>query len=142
MKIRSNYVSNSSSSSFVVYNWFDIPESKRNYIKDYDKNALILWKENNIPFRTINRGSEPEYEFDECMIDSVIDTNLSDELYDKVYDKFLVYAFGFVNNGIKFEFEEHKDRNTCTIKACMDNFDMENWLKYNKVDFDELEYFV
>ena len=29
MKIRSNYVSNSSSSSFIIHNWFDISEDKQ-----------------------------------------------------------------------------------------------------------------
>jgi hypothetical protein len=34
MKIRLGYVSNSSSASFVVYNWFDLPLKKRQFIRD------------------------------------------------------------------------------------------------------------
>ena len=143
MKIRSNYVSNSSSASFVVYNWFDIPKEKREYIRNYDENALKVWEENNIPF-LIDRENEPYFhEGDVWKIaqDKIeaSENKLSEKEIDEIYEFYNKFAFGWLNNSCIYSFEEHKERNTCDIKTSMANFNMEVWLKYNNIDFDILE---
>lgn len=143
MKIRCNYVSNSSSASFVVYNWFDIPQEKREYIKNYDENALKVWEENNIPF-LIDRENEPYFHTGDVwkIAQDKIEASenkLSEKEIDEIYEFYNKFAFGWLNNSCIYSFEEHKERNTCNIETSMTNFDMEVWLKYNNIDFDILE---
>ena len=140
MKIRSNYVSNSSSSSFVIYNWFDLTEDKRNYIKDYDKNALQVWKNNNIPFRKPSWKDTNELVFDDedAWNQTFGNESIPEQLEDEKYDKLIQFAFGFIFNECIWYFQENQKRNTCLVTTSMNNFNMEAWLKYNKVDFDEI----
>ena len=129
MKIRLGYVSNSSSASFVVYNWFDLSADKRYYIMNYDVNALAIWQKKKIKYEICDEdfvGNSKDYPF-----------------YGKEYEYFgdgakEKFSFGFLNNRCRWQFVENKERNTCTIRTSMDNFNMEKWLKYNKCDFDEL----
>ena len=130
MKIRSNYVSNSSSASFVVFNWFDLPEEKRDYIKNYDENAFEVWRKKKIKFETYK--NEEGY-------------SSNPPLYGKEYsylyeNKKEKYDFGFINDRCRWHFKENKDKNTCVVDCSMDNFFMENWLKYNNVDFEEEDF--
>lgn len=130
MKIRNNYVSNSSSASFIIYNWFDISEKKREFIMNYDHNALSVWKKNKIPFKKSNwRG---ELVFD--------DEDISLELEDKTFEQFIKFSFGYIFNDCRWNFEENKENNTCLVTTSMDNFNMERWLKYNKLDFEQLDF--
>lgn len=142
MKIRSIYVSNSSSSSFVVYNWFDIPEKKRKYIMDYDDNALAVWKKNNIPFKKPSWQKDTEelvFDDGDAWEETIGNEYLSKDLQDEKYEQIIRFAFGFVFNDCRWYFEENKKRNTCRVTTSMDNFDMGKWLKYNKVDFESLD---
>ena len=68
MKIRLGYVSNSSSASFVVYNWFDLPLKKRQFIRDYDNNAMNIWFDNNIPFERTDWNEYKEPYFDDGLV--------------------------------------------------------------------------
>lgn len=138
MKIRIGYVSNSSSASFVVYNWFDLPKKKRKFIADYDKNALSVWEKNKIPFKREEwRKNKPS--FDEGDVyDMSYKNDLPENQQDGIYQKYIPFAFGFLKDEIGYSFEENEHTNTCKISTSMDNFDMEKWLKYNKVEFDEL----
>ena len=43
MKTRSSYVSNSSSSSYIIYNWASVSEEKKQMILDYQKYAVEEW---------------------------------------------------------------------------------------------------
>jgi hypothetical protein len=132
MKIRTNYVSNSSSASFIIYNWFDLPEDKRYYITDYDRNALEVWQKKKIKYCT-----------DKDLYGHIQDFPFCGEEYylnykDNSEKKTEKYNFGFINNSCRYKFVEDKENNTCTVSTSMTNFDMEVWLRYNKVDFKEL----
>lgn len=132
MKIRANYVSNSSSASFIIYNWFDLSEDKRYYITDYDRNALEVWRKKKIKYRT-----------DKDLYGHIQDFPFCGEEYylnykDNSEKKTEKYNFGFINNSCRYKFVEDKENNTCTVSTSMTNFDMEVWLRYNKVDFKEL----
>lgn len=127
MKIRNGYVSNSSSSSFVIYNWFDISEDKRLYIKNYDENSFDVWKKKKLEF--ISEGTDgvvQEFPF------------YGKEIHLKHSNINSKYNFGYLNDGSRWHFYENKIRNTCTVETSMDNFNMDNWLKYNKLDFEQL----
>ncbi|MBR4316804.1 MAG: hypothetical protein IKP65_07590 [Alphaproteobacteria bacterium] len=127
MKIRQSYVSNSSSSSFVVFNWFDLSEDKRDYIKNYDVNALALWRKKKIKY-----DIEPE------LSGFIKDFPMNGEEYSYNHDNNKEkYDFGWINNSCRWYFDENKKRNVCVIECSMDNFDMKRWLQYNKVDFIE-----
>lgn len=132
MKIRVSYVSNSSSASFVIYNWFDLSEEKRNYIMNYDLNAFGVWQRKKI-----------KYGIDKDL--HGVDQNApfcgEERYYLNVNDK-EKYNFGYLNNCCRWEFREDKKRNTCSVVTSMDNFDMEKWLEYNKVDFEETDEFL
>jgi hypothetical protein len=54
-------------------------------------------------------------------------------------DKKWKYDFGFINNGCRWKFIEDKEKNECIVDAFMNNFDMENWLKYNKLHYEQAE---
>ena len=132
MKIRAGYVSNSSSSSFVIHNWFDIDPDKREYIKDYDKNALEVWQRKKIKYRT-----------DKDLYGYIQDFPFGGEEYyfdhQNNDNKKLKYDFGFINNSCRWEFVEDKEKNECIVDTFMDNFDMENWLKYNKLHYETID---
>ena len=131
MKVRSGYVSNSSSASFVVYNWFDLSADEREYIRDYDKNAFEVWQRKKIKYRT-----------DEDLYGYIQDIPFCGEEYylnykDNSEKKIETYNFGFINNSCRYKFVENKENNTCTISTSMANFDMEVWLRHNKVHFEQ-----
>lgn len=125
MKIRSNYVSNSSSSSFIIHNWFDIPEDKRYYIECYDEGAFEIWHKKKLKYEKFKD------DFVYC-----IEYPFYGEEY-QLLEPNKKYNFGTLNNICRWRFEEDKETNTCKVSCSMDNFNMETWLKYNKVDFEE-----
>lgn len=128
MKIRCGYISNSSSAAFIVYNWFDLSLEIRMYIMSYDVNALEVWRKKNIKYEIEEDGYSQDCPFYGREFSFDRKNNKGKEKYD----------FGWLNNCCGWSFKEDKKRNTCTISTSMDNFHMKEWLKYNKVDFDEL----
>ena len=103
MKIRTNYVSNSSSSSFIINNWFDLTEEKRYYITNYDKNALEIWQKKKVKYKT-------EEELDGYIQDFpfIGETYYFD--WEKNDDKKQKYNFGWINDRSRWKFIEDKSK--------------------------------
>jgi hypothetical protein len=131
MKIRNGFVSNSSSSSFVIHNWFDLSEDKRYYIENYDINALEIWQKKKIKYKKEKElsGYIQDFPF------------IGEEYYyDCEYENRQKYNFGWINNSCRWKFIKNEEKNECIVKTSMDNFNMELWLRYNKIDFDNYEW--
>lgn len=134
MKIRVSFVSNSSSSSYIIYNWFDLPEERRDFIKDYDINALNVWRNKGVKYVTYH--DEYCYSDDYPFFGKEICFDYEDE--DNKENK-LKYNFGFLNNDCRHHFDEDEEDNVCYVTCSMNNFDMTKWLRFNKVAFSDLE---
>lgn len=129
MKIRINYVSNSSSASFIIYNWFDLSDDKRYYITNYDANALEVWQRKKVLY--LKEQELSGYVQDFPFIGEEYYYN-----YSENESKKQKYDFGWINNTCRWKFKENKENNTCIVECSMTNFDMENWLRYNKLHFE------
>ena len=115
MKIRQNYVSNSSSSSCVIDNWKSLSERKKKMILEYRTYVKATWVANGIPIREDSSGVE----IDESAIEP--DSELSSLRYK--------LDFGYVDNGWHFH---ESDDGGMTAFTIMDNFDLGMWLKHIK----------
>lgn len=129
MKVRTSFVSNSSSSSFIIFNWFDIPEEKRTSIMNYDESVWELWHKKKIKIEQWkdSSGYNKDYPF------------YGDEFSSKDDQSKSKYNFGFINNSCRWYFNEYELENTCVVSTTMDNFDMGAWLRYNNVAFEGTE---
>ena len=118
MKKRMSFVSNSSSSSFVVLNWSELSDEKRKMILEYQKFAINEWNrlgisivdEENYGIHPVYRKSSDEYDENDGKID-----------IDSEYD------FGIIDDCVwKFEIEN----GILKMSTCMDNFSMEAWMNH------------
>lgn len=112
MKLRLNYVSNSSSASYIIPNWSSLPEEKKNLIKDYDANALKVWQDHGLEFKTDGRI-----------------------LYLSLFGIDSPLDFGIIDDDIRWHFKEQED-GSCILETIMQNFDMHAWLDYNGIKFE------
>lgn len=116
MKLRLNYVSNSSSASYILPDFFLLPKEKINFIREYDIGALKVWHDHGLEFEADGDGSIHLSLFG---IDSPLD-------------------FGIVDASDCWYFDGQSD-GSCKVHTAMDNFDMRAWLEYNGVKY-KVEY--
>ena len=125
MKTRNGYVSNSSSSSFVILNWSKLTDEQKQLILDYKRQALRVWSEkgirlrfgaNGMMFEPAYRKSNEEYSEDDGILD--IDDPLD---------------FGMVepNYSCSWTFREDKKNGVLDMYTVMGNFNMDKWMDYN-----------
>ena len=115
MKKREGYVSNSSSSSFVIINWSKLDDLTKDKVLNYPKYVRALWTWNGIPTDESN-GLPESVRFDGIEDEEL--RNLAHEL-----------DFGWIDEG-SWSMSESDD--VLDLFTTMDNFDMGKWLAYLK----------
>ncbi len=118
MKIRSNFVSNSSSSSFIIYNWAKIPDDKKQKILDYKKYVVSEWKQ--LGVKTVCNKSFIRPMYSDFGQNASPDGICMGSKYD----------FGYIGDGSDWKFKERKENGILEMATSMDNFAMDKWLDY------------
>lgn len=134
MKRRAGFVSNSSSSSFVVINWSQLDEAKKDMVLNYMKHVRETWEKNHLPI-----SNEPDAHIDMENVpnpfppDDVIDDIQRNVQWQKEHENdYRLYEiaqnldFGWLDGGWRFR---EKD-GVLDMTTSMDNFDMEKWMDY------------
>ena len=124
MKTRSDYVSNSSSSSFIIYNWAQVPDDKKRMILDYRKYAVEEWERLGVRLLKERGFVHPDYRNSgDAPCDGPIGPDGRIDI-DSEYD------FGWVENEIAWRFRETPEDGILDMATSMDNFDMEKWMDH------------
>lgn len=117
MKTRSSFVSNSSSSSFIIYNWSKLPDDKKDKILHYKEHVLDEWERAGVNFvYEKGIGTHPVY-------------NKYGEDSEGKIDVDSDYDFGYLDN-CDWRFREKPENGILEMATMMDNFDMERWMDY------------
>lgn len=119
MKIRTCYVSNSSSASFVIHDFAHLSDRLKKQILDYDEYCYKYCKAHGIPLRDSGEPSlgvnDPHSCDGKCWADDRID------------------GFGFLNDGCRYHFTANGSDMVATTS--MANFDLGSWLEALGVNF-------
>ena len=105
MKKRNNYVSNSSSSSCIVYDWNLLNDLKKDMILNPYKYVVQAWKQANCKFVCNDKFQSGHL-----------------EQHDEILD------FGFLGEWWRNKYNVEND--TMEFTTLMDNFNLLNWLNY------------
>ena len=116
MKFRLNYVSNSSSASYIIPDFSKLPHEKITALIEYDIGALKAWEEHGLKYEADGTGS----------------------IFLSLFGIGSPLDFGIVNAYEKWFFKS-EDNGACKVYTMLDNFNMAAWLEYNGVEY-EVEY--
>ena len=120
MRRRHGYVSNSSSSSFVILNWSELDNWKRGMVLNYGEHALEVWKQNGLSIRKECNGFCVDF-------DALPKGDIFREHGNGETDRHMdMLDFGLVDSCWRFR---EKDGRLEMITD-MDNFDMGKWMDY------------
>jgi len=121
MKTRSGYVSNSSSSSFIVFNADKLSNETKEKIIHYDNACYNYCIEKGIPIVEDDRHDGYDLSI------------LNGKQYYTEHG--VCPELTYMNNDCRWYIRFNKNRNTIELCTYMDNFNMEDWLKILGVDF-------
>ena len=136
MKERNGYVSNSSSSSFVILNWGSLDDYKKDMVLNYAKHVRRIWDRNGIP---VEQTRPDDAHIDNMAMriplppDDVIDDIQKNIQWQKEHEEEFRLSelaqeldFGWLDDYWRFR---EKD-GVLEMTTSMDNFDMEKWMDY------------
>jgi hypothetical protein len=136
MKRRRGYVSNSSSSSFVILNWSELDNEKKGMVLNYGDHVLEVWKQNGLPIKKehndfhIDFDSLPKSELSSEYVESHSVEEIAQWFREHGNDESdgLVERldFGWVDDYWRFREKDGR----LEMTTSMDNFDMEKWMDY------------
>lgn len=122
MKSRISFVSNSSSSSFIVGKWDEIPDEKKEKVFYYFDNVLEVWREKGLPLNFERNCWHLDF-------DKIPESDRKEILSE--------YDFGWLEkDGWRMkEFPDHHLELVTTV----DNFDMGKWLGFLGIPYQQAE---
>ena len=119
MKIRTCYVSNSSSASFVIHGFAHLSEQLKRWILEYDEYCYKYCKAHDIPLIDSGEPSSDVYDPHNCDGKCWVDGRED--------------GFGYLNDGCRYRFTASgSDMVATTVMA---NFDLGSWLEALGVNF-------
>lgn len=136
MKKRHGYVSNSSSSSFVILNWSELDNEKKRMVLNYGEHVLEIWKQNGLPIK--KECNDFHIDFDALPKSELSSEYVESHSVEEIAQWFREHGndesgglvdrldFGWVEDD--WRFREKDGRLEMTTN--MDNFDMEKWMDY------------
>lgn len=124
MRTRSGFVSNSSSSSFIVVRWSEVPEGTKDRIMDFRNTAISAWRALGIPVR--------ELEF--CIdFEKAREMGFSEETLDR-----LDFGWATEENCGLWRLKEYPRDDALEGTSSMDNFDFLKLLSFLGVGYRDL----
>lgn len=124
MKIRNGYVSNSSSSSFIIHNLDKLSDKTVDKIVHYDERCYQHLKKNGVKFRFCGKGCGGMFGGQSICPDVEFDSE---------------FDFGSLNDGCRWNITINKEKNCIELDTMMTNFDMYKWLEFLGVEYEVIE---
>ena len=136
VKTRYGYVSNSSSSSYIILNWSSLDDHKKDMILNYTKHVRRLWDRHGIPVEQTN-SNDAHIDMDAVRAsfppDDVIDDIQKNIQWHKEHEEEFKLSelaqdldFGWLDDYWRFREKDGR----LEMTTSMDNFDMEKWMDY------------
>lgn len=137
MKRRFGYVSNSSSSSFVILNWSQLDEAKKSMVLNYRQCVRELWEKNHLPIKEecgsffIDFKALPEHSPSAEFVESHSAEEISKWMREhkdagELHELASKLDFGWVDDYWRFREKDGR----LEMTTSMDNFDMGKWMDY------------
>lgn len=136
MKLKSNYVCNSSSSSFVILNWSELDNEKKGMVLNYGEHVLEVWNQNGLPVK--KEYNDFHIDFDALPKSGLSSEYVESHSVEEIAQWFREHGndesdglvdrldFGWVDDYWRFREKDGR----LEMTTSMDNFDMEKWMDY------------